>query len=90
MSECCPPLVDVTSAKKTHTYTVPVARVYEEVGRVNAKKQLFEPTAYEVPVNVKETDMVRIWIIVCISLSLSLSLSVCVCVVMMYTLLCTC
>ena len=71
LTECCS-TSDVKSVMEARVHAVPIERVYDEA--CEAKNQALEPTAYEVPIHLKHTDMVCVYKIcmVCVC--------VCVCV----------
>ena len=69
LTECCS-TSDVKSVMEARVHAVPIERVYDEA--CEAKNQALEPTAYEVPVHLKHTDMVCVYIICMVC--------VCVCV----------
>ena len=48
------------SVMEARVHAVPIERVYDEA--CEAKNQALEPTAYEVPIHLKHTDMVCVYI----------------------------
>ena len=59
LTECCS-TSDVKSVMEARVHAVPIERVYDEA--CEAKNQALEPTAYEVPIHLKHTDMVCVYI----------------------------
>ena len=78
LTDCCS-TSDVKSVMEARVHAVPMERRYDEA--CESKNQVLEPTAYEVPIHLKHTDMVCVYIMcmVCACVCVCVCVRVCAC-----------